>query len=178
MPDLGKAYVQIVPSAEGISGSISKVMSQEAISAGRDTGKLFSGNLFAAITGGIAALGIGKAVSASIMEGANLEQSIGGIETLYKGAADAVRKYADEAFKSAGMSANDYMETVTGFSAGLITSMGGDTVKAGEIANQTMIDMSDNANKMGTDMESIKFAYQGFAKQNYTIKQECLMSAA
>lgn len=92
-----------------------------------------------------------------------------------KTAQDSVFKNANEAYKTAGMSANAYMETVTGFSASLISSVGGDTVKAAALADQAIIDMSDNANKMGTDMESIQNAYQGFAKQNYTIN---LMSAA
>ena len=102
-------------------------------------------------------------------EGANLQQSIGGIETLFKGSADKVIDYANIAYKTAGLSANDYMESVTGFSASLLQSMGGDTKKAAKVADMAMIDMADNANKMGTDMGSIQTAYQGFAKQNYTM---------
>jgi pblA len=121
----------------------------------------------------IAAIGIGKVIkdtlSSSLNEGAALQQSLGGIETLFKGSADIVKGYAKEAYKTTGLSANAYMESVTGFSASLLQSLGGDTGKAAEIANMAMVDMSDNANKMGTSMESIQFAYQGFAKQNYTM---------
>lgn len=97
------------------------------------------------------------------------EQLAGGVETLFGESADVVKGYADEAYKNAGMSANKYMETVTGFSASLLQSLGGDSAAAAEYANQAVIDMSDNANKMGTSMESIENAYQGFAKQNYTM---------
>ena len=100
----------------------------------------------------------------------HLEQNIGGVETLFKTSADTIKNYAANAYKTAGLSANEYMETVTSFSASLIQSLGGDTEKAAEYANIAITDMSDNANKMGTSMESIQNAYQGFAKQNYTIK--------
>ena len=103
------------------------------------------------------------------MEGAALEQSLGGVETLFKDSADTVKSYANDAYKTAGLSANEYMENVTGFSASLLQSLGGDTSKAAETANMAMIDMSDNANKFGTDMQDIQNAYQGFAKQNYTM---------
>ena len=120
-----------------------------------------------------AALGIGAAIktgiSAALSEGASLQQSLGGIETLFKDNATQVIKYADEAYKTTGLSANAYMENVTGFSASLLQSLGGDTAKAAEVANMAMIDMADNSNKMGTSMESIQTAYQGFAKQNYTM---------
>ena len=105
----------------------------------------------------------------------NYEQLVGGVETLFKKNAGDVRKYAANAYKTAGMSANQYMETVTSFSASLLQGLGGDTAKAAKIADVAISDMSDNANKMGTDMQSIQNAYQGFAKQNYTIE---LMSAA
>jgi prophage DNA circulation protein len=117
-------------------------------------------------------------IGASLNEGAALQQSLGGIETLFKGSADKVKKYASEAFRTTGLSANEYMESVTSFSASLLQSMGGDTEAAADTANMALIDMSDNANKMGTSMESIQDAYKGFAKQNYTIEQKCLMSAA
>lgn len=116
----------------------------------------------AAIGGAATALaGLG---TASVSSYADLEQNVGGIETLFKGSADKVIKNAENAYKTAGMSANQYMETVTGFSASLLQSLGGDTDKAADVA-----DMADNANKMGTSMESIQYAYQGFAKQNYTM---------
>jgi len=100
---------------------------------------------------------------------ADYEQLVGGVETLFKDSAPIVEQYANEAYKTAGMSANEYMETVTSFSASLLQSVGGDTQKAAEIGNMAITDMSDNANKMGTSMESIQNAYQGFAKQNYTM---------
>lgn len=128
----------------------------------------------------VTALGLVKLASAAfnavknnigtvISEGAKLQQSLGGVETLFKSSAGKVKKYANDAFKTAGLSANDYMENVTSFSASLISSMGGDTAKAADVANMAMIDMSDNANKMGTSIGDIQNAYQGFAKQNYTM---------
>ena len=167
--ELGKAYVQIIPSAKGISGMIQKEIGGEAASAGVSAGESLGSKMVGAISGVIAAAGIGKAFSAAISEGAALQQSLGGIETLFKGSADKVKGYANEAYKTTGLSANAYMENVTGFSASLLQSLGGDTNKAAETANMAMIDMSDNANKMGTSMESIQMAYQGFAKQNYTM---------
>ena len=106
---------------------------------------------------------------AAVNSYADLEQNVGGIETLFKGSADKVIKNAENAYKTAGMSANDYMSTVTSFSASLLQSLGGDTEKAAKSADMAIIDMADNANKMGTSMESIQWAYQGFAKQNYTM---------
>ena len=100
---------------------------------------------------------------------AEYEQLVGGVDTLFKESSKKVQEYADNAYKTAGMSANDYMETVTSFSASLLQSLGGDTDKAADVANMALIDMADNANKMGTAMESIQNAYQGFAKQNYTM---------
>ena len=106
---------------------------------------------------------------------ANYEQLIGGVETLFGESAGIVENYANNAYKTAGLSANQYMETITGFSASLMQSLGGDTAKVAEVGDMAVKDMADNANKMGTSMESIQNAYQGFAKQNYTIN---LMSAA
>lgn len=105
----------------------------------------------------------------SIMGFAEQEQLIGGVDTLFKESSAQVQRYANDAYKTAGLSANQYMETVTSFSASLLQSMGGDTQAAAEKANRAITDMSDNANKMGTDMTSIQYAYQGFAKQNYTM---------
>ena len=105
----------------------------------------------------------------SIQLYSDYEQLAGGVDTLFKDSSKILKQYANNAYKDAGMSANQYMETVTGFSASLIKSLGGDTKKAAEYANQAVIDMSDNANKMGTSIESIQNAYQGFAKQNYTM---------
>ena len=111
----------------------------------------------------------GAVLGGALNEGAKLQQSTGGVETLFKGDADKVKEYANQAYQTVGISANDYMEQVTSFSASLLSSLGGDTAKSAEIANKAMIDMADNANKMGTDMGSIQNAYQGFAKQNYTM---------
>ena len=118
---------------------------------------------------GAAAAGITALTTAAVNNYAEYEQLVGGVETLFKGSADKVQEYATNAYKTAGMSANEYMSTVTSFSASLLQSLGGDTDKAAEYANQALTDMSDNANKMGTSMEMIQNAYQGFAKQNYTM---------
>nr|DAV09279.1 MAG TPA: tail tape measure protein [Caudoviricetes sp.] len=120
---------------------------------------------------GISALtgGVKSAFSSAIDEGAKLQQSIGGIETLFKDSAGTVKQYANEAFRTAGVSANEYMENVTSFSASLISSLGGDTAKAAELANTAMTDMSDNANKMGSDMKLITQTYQSLARGNYAM---------
>lgn len=167
--ELAKAYVQIIPSAEGIKGKITEALGGEAASAGQSAGKSIGGNLVGTLKKALVAAGIGTAIKESIEEGAALEQSIGGIETLFKDSADTMKQYASDAYKTAGMSANEYMETATGFAASLLQGLGGDTAKAADIANMSITDMSDNANKMGTDMESIKNAYAGFSKQNYTM---------
>lgn len=167
--ELAKAYVQIVPSAKGISGSISKELGGEASVAGSSSGESFAGNMLGKVKQLIAVAGIGKVFSETISEGADLEQSLGGIETLFKESADKVKENAAKAYQTAGMSANEYMELTTSFSASLLSSLSNDTSKAADVADMAMTDMSDNANKMGTDMESIKNAYQGFAKQNYTM---------
>lgn len=118
---------------------------------------------------GAAATAVGALVTKSVGAFADYEQLTGGVETLFKDSAGIVQDYANNAFKTAGLSANDYMETVTGFSASLLQSVGGDTEKAARYADLAISDMADNANKMGTGMESIQNAYQGFAKQNYTM---------
>lgn len=128
-------------------------------------------------TGSVAITGVVAAASAAVTalttlstkQYAEYEQLVGGVETLFKDSSDIVMKYADNAYKTAGLSANDYMSTITGFSASLLQGLGGDTQKVAEIGNKAVTDMSDNANKMGTSMESIQNAYQGFAKQNYTM---------
>ena len=118
---------------------------------------------------GAAAAGITALTTAAVNNYAEYEQLVGGVETLFKTSSDKVMKYAESAYKTAGLSANAYMETVTSFSASLLQSLDGDTAAAAEKANMAITDMSDNANKMGTSMESIQNAYQGFAKQNYTL---------
>ena len=167
--EIAQAYVQLIPSARGITGKIQSLLNPEASAAGQSAGQSLGSSLVSVMTKVIAAAGIGKAFSAALNEGASLQQSLGGIETLFKGSADKVKGFANEAYRTTGLSANAYMENVTGFSASLLQSLGGDTNKAAETANMAMIDMSDNANKMGTSMESIQMAYQGFAKQNYTM---------
>ena len=164
MAELGKAYVQIVPSAKGISGSISKELGGEASSAGKSAGL----NIAGAIKGAIAAAGIGTAIKSALEAGGNLQQSFGGLETLYGAAADSAKKYAVEA-AAAGISANNYAEQAVSFGAALKQAFEGDTVKAAEAANTAILDMADNSAKMGTDITSIQTAYQGFAKQNYTM---------
>lgn len=198
MSELATAYVNIVPSAKGINGKLTSMLGGESASAGASAGSVFGGSLVGTLTKVVAAAGIGKIVSDAVSKGADLEQSIGGIETLFgtggakslqeyadqvgktvgevskeytdlSRAQEQMTKYANEAYKTAGLSANDYMQTVTSFAASLKQSTGGDMKALTTAANQAVIDMSDNANKMGTDMQSIQNAYQGFAKGNYTM---------
>lgn len=163
--DIGKAFVQIIPSAEGISGNVQKALDPVAEQAGESFGSKLFGKL-KALAG---AMALGKIIGDSLNEGGQLQQSIGGVETLFKDSASTVIANAQDAFRTVGMSANEYMQNVTGFSASLLQSLGGDTAKAAEVAQTAMVDMSDNANKMGTSLDSITTAYQGFAKQNYTM---------
>lgn len=162
--ELGKAYVQIIPSAKGISGSISSALGGEASSAGKSAGLSIAG----AIKGAIAAAGIGTAIKAALEAGGNLQQSFGGLDTLYEDAAEGAKKYAVEASK-AGISANTYAEQAVSFGAALKAAYGGDTTKAMEAANTAILDMADNSAKMGTDITAVQTAYAGFAKQNYTM---------
>lgn len=163
--DVGTAYVKVMPNAQGIQGKIQQSLGGEMEKAGTEGGN----RLVGAMKKVIAVAGIAKFVGSAISAGADLQQSLGGIETLYKDSADRMKEYASQAYMTAGVSANDYMQQVTSYSAGLIKSLGGDTAKATDVANMAMIDMADGANKMGTDIESIQMAYQGFAKQNYTM---------
>lgn len=182
---LGKAYVQIVPSMQGLASELRRAFG-DSMPDGHRFGsslgsKVVSGfgstikkGFALAAKAGIATIsaasaGIGAIVKSSASAYADYEQNIGGVETLFKDNADTIVKYASEAYKTAGISANDYMQNVTSFSASLLQGLGGDTAQAAEIANEAMVDMSDNANKMGTDISSIQNAYQGFAKQNYTM---------
>ena len=168
MADLGKAYVQIIPKAEGISEKIKESVSPGAGKAGTSAGNSFVGT-FAKIAGGAA---VGAAVyngmKAAIDEGAKLQQSYGGLDTLYGEASAAAKDYAMEAAK-AGISANDYAEQAVSFGASLKAAFGGDTEAAVEAANTAIMDMADNAAKMGTPIESIQAAYQGFAKGQYQL---------
>lgn len=148
--------------ANGSSGKISTALGKIG-SVATKVGKTVAVGMAAA---GTATLAIGKsAVSAY----ADYEQLVGGVETLFKDSAKTVIENASKAYTTAGMSANEYMTTVTSFSASLLQSLGGDTVKASQKADMAITDMSDNANKMGTSMEMIQNAYNGFAKQNYTM---------
>lgn len=206
MTEIAKAYVQIVPTTQGIKSDISKALAPEVDASGKKAGKGWAsgfagaakGVLTTVATGLTAATGAAVALAKSSFDSyKEYEQLVGGVETLFgtggqslreyvsassesieqatrdyyklQNAQDTVMKNAAEAYKTAGLSANDYMETVTSFSASLIQSLGGDTEKAAEYADRAIVDMSDNANKMGTSMESIQNAYQGFAKQNYTM---------
>lgn len=169
---LADAYVQIIPISEGITGRIKdlfKDLPDEGDKAGDKTGSSFASKLKKAVAAAGVGAAISKVVTSAFTEGAALEQSLGGVETLFKKHADIVKKNAQDAYKTAGVSANEYMENVTSFSASLLSSLGGDTQKAAEVAHTAMVDMSDNANKFGSDMQSIQNAYQGFAKQNYTM---------
>lgn len=167
--ELGKAYVQIVPSAKGIKDSIVEELGGESARAGESAGQLFTGKLVGTIKTVLGTAAIGKMISDSVNAGGALQQSLGGIETLFKDSADKVKTYAAKAYKTAGLSANDYMESTTSFAASLLSSVSQDTDAAAQLANMAMVDMSDNANKMGTSMQDIQNAYQGFAKQNYTM---------
>ena len=172
MPDgieLAKAYVQIVPSAEGIQGKITEALGGEPAAAGDAAGQSLGAQLVGTLKKVIAAAGIGKIISDSINMGGALQQSLGGVETLFKGSADTVKAYAAQAYKTVGLSANDYMEQTTSFAASLLSSVSQDTDAAADLANMAMVDMADNSNKMGTSMQDIQNAYQGFAKQNYTM---------
>lgn len=177
---VGEVSLDIVAGKNNIGSVVKSSMSecQDVVNKGSSgiggaLGKI--GNVAGGIAKGVA-VGVGAASTAVIGLGkqavdayGNYEQLVGGVETLFKENASTVIKNASNAYKTAGMSANAYMETVTSFSASLLQSVGGDTVKASEMADMAITDMADNANKMGTSMEMIQNAYQGFAKQNYTM---------
>ena len=167
--ELGKAYVQIVPSAQGIKSALTEMFDEETEGLGEQTGQSIGQKLVGTLKKVIAAAGIGKIISDSINMGGALQQSLGGVETLFKDSADTVKEYAAQAYRTVGLSANDYMEQTTSFAASLLSSVSQDTNAAAQLANMAMVDMADNANKMGTDMQDIQNAYQGFAKQNYTM---------
>lgn len=167
--ELGKAYVQIVPSAQGIKSALTEMFDEETEGLGEQTGQSIGQKLVGTLKNVIVAAGIGKIISDSINMGGALQQSLGGVETLFKDSADTVKEYAAQAYRTVGLSANDYMEQTTSFAASLLSSVSQDTDAAAQLANMAMVDMADNANKMGTDMQDIQNAYQGFAKQNYTM---------
>lgn len=170
--EIAKAYVQIIPTTKGIGNQLQ----QELGGAGDSAGKGFSSGFGSALKKGLALVGTAAIAKKAadftkeIVGGyADYEQLTGGVETLFGESSDLVMSYAQNAFKTAGLSANDYMETVTGFSASLLQSLGGDTEAAAKVGDMAITDMADNANKMGSSIESIQNAYQGFAKQNYTM---------
>lgn len=167
----GKNTVNSV--VKGAMNDVQDTVNKSSSGISNTLGKI--GNVAGAV-GKTVAVGFGVASTAVVALGkeaiasyANYEQLVGGVETLFKDSADTVIKNAEKAYITAGMSANQYMETVTSFSASLLQSLGGDTVKASEMADMAVTDMADNANKMGTSIEMIQNAYQGFAKQNYTM---------
>ncbi len=168
MADLGKAYVQIIPSADGLSGSISNVLNNDAASAGEDAGSKLGAKLVATLKTVITGAAIGKAITSTLNAGGALQQSFGGIETIYGDAADSMKQFASEA-ATAGISANTYAEQAVSFGASLKQAFGDDIQGAAEAANQAILDMADNSAKMGTDISAVQNAYQGFAKQNYTM---------
>ena len=181
MPELAKAYVQIIPSAEGIKGNLSRIMDGEAESAGKSAGGKFGSSFGSVAKAGLAAAGAGiaagtaaaAAMAKNAVQGyAEYEQLQGGLVTMFEDLAWDVEENANRAFQTAGLSANEYMETVMGFSASLNQSLvanEGNIARAADLSDQIITDMADNANKMGTSMESIQNAYAGFAKQNYTM---------
>lgn len=168
MSDLGKAYVQIIPKAEGISNKIKDQVAPGAKQAGSEAGTSIAGNIKKVLAGAAIGATVVKGFQAALNEGGKLQQSFGGLETLYGDAADAAKNYAMQAAQ-AGISANDYAEQAVSFGASLKAAFSGDTAKAAEAANTAIMDMTDNAAKMGTPLESIQNAYQGFAKGNYTM---------
>ena len=180
--ELATAYINLVPSLKGADKAIGKQLAGiDTTSAGQQMGdKASSGfaggfNIKGAAVAAAAVAGVAAAaelvgtMTDSLWAYADYEQLVGGVDTLFKESSDKLQEYAANAYKTAGMSANQYMETSTSFAASLIQSLEGDTAKAADYANMAISDMSDNANKMGTAMESIQNAYQGFAKQNYTM---------
>lgn len=167
--DLGKAYIQIVPSAKGITSSIKDVIEKPMSENGVHGGSLLGGGVIKTLTKVLATGTLGAIVGKSLTEGGKLQQSIGGVETLFGSSAEKLKRYANRAFRDTGTSANVYMEQATSFASALVRSCGGNTAEAVEIANTALKDMSDNSNKFGTDMGLIQNAYQGFARGQYVM---------
>ena len=176
--ELAKAYVQIIPTAKGIKGSLTEMLGGEAEKAGSEGGKNFASKFGSAMgtIGKVAAAGLAAAATGvaaigkqAVQAYADFEQLEGGIETLFGSDAPAVMRAANNAFKTAGLSANDYMETAIQSSASLIASLDGDTEKAASMMDMSITDMADNVNKMGTTMEAVQNAYRGFSRGNFTM---------
>ena len=167
--DVGNLVAKITLNTEDFAKGVSGVTGA--------VGKLATGvtNTLAGVTAAVgaavagAAAGMGAIIKDSVKNFADYEQLVGGVETLFKDSADIVQDYAKDAYKTAGISANEYMQQATNFSAALIKSLSGDTKQAAQVTDMAIKDMADNSNKMGTALESIQTAYQGFAKQNYTM---------
>jgi len=168
MTEVARATVTIVPNMKGSQATIAKELGADSGSAGEKAGSLFGKNLIGTVKKVLAVVSVGKLIGDTLNAGADLQQSFGGLETLYGDAASAAKEYAYEA-ASAGISANDYAEQAVSFGASLKAAFGGDTAKAAEAANTAIMDMADNAAKMGTPLESIQNAYQGFAKGQYNM---------
>ena len=165
---LGDAYVNIIPKAPGISNEIEDLISGGAEAGGKAAGGKVGSGLLGTLGKVVSVAAVGKIVKDAFSAGGNLEQSFGGLETIYGKAADGAKQFALEA-ASAGISANSYAEQAVSFGAALKQAFKGDTTKAMKAANTAIMDMADNSAKMGTDISSIQTAYQGFAKQNYTM---------
>lgn len=175
---VGNAYLNVIPRVEGDAKSLGNKFGGElsgGAKAALGAGAVALGNILSNVITSVASTA-GEQLSKAFWNYADYEQLVGGVDTLFKSSSQVVQENAKQAFKTAGMSANEYMENVTSFSASLISSLGGDTDKAAAVADKAIVDMSDNANKMGSNIQDITNAYQGFAKQNYTINN--LMSAA
>lgn len=178
MTEIAKAYVQIIPSTEGIANNLKSALEPEADKGGQSAGKSWSsgfagaakGALAGVATGITAATGAATVLAKSAIDSyADYEQFVGGVETLFGDSAGKVIADASDAFKTAGMSANDYMNTTITSAASMINSLGGDTEKAAELMNMSITDMSDNVNKMGTSMQGVQDAYRGFSRGNFTM---------
>lgn len=171
---IGTAYVQIEPSFEGVVPKIDQEFGGEGKKAGNSFGQGFASVVGTSAKVMGAAVAAGSSMVAGLVKTATenfgeYEQLVGGVETLFGDSADIVMQNASNAFATAGMSANEYMETVTSFSASLLQSLDGDTEQAAKSADMALSDMADNANKMGSSMESIQAAYQGFSKGQYQL---------
>lgn len=187
MATIAKAYVQIIPSAEGIQGQLNNMLSDEASEAGSNAGSAIAGGISKAL-GGVAKVAAGAFAAAGTAVGAMTKQAVdgykdfeqleGGIETLFGKAAPTVMKNAEKAFQSAGQSMNDYMETSIQSAAAMITSLNGDQAKAAELMDMSIVDMADNVNKMGTSMEGVQNAYRGFSRGNFTMLDNLAMGFA
>lgn len=167
--EIGKAYLNIVPSMDGFAARLSQLVNQQSGNAGDQAGEQLGSNLVGTLTKYLSAVAVGDTIRRAFLEGADLQQSLGGVETLFKDSADQIKEYAYDAFKTAGLSANEYMTQATSTSAALIKSLSGDTQRAAELTQVSITDMSDNVNKFGGDVESLQRAYQGFSRDNFTM---------